>query len=140
MEVVTLKKQRVCEICGSQFEIIDKGWTRKYCYNCAPHEDENCSHAQAVTIKRRAIKNMLIAYKGGKCERCGYNKSARALEFHHLNPEEKDFGISKVLTRSIQSLKDEADKCILLCSNCHAEIHDELYAQGYNQFDPDIQQ
>ena len=81
---------------------------------------------------------MLIAYKGGKCERCGYDKSSRALEFHHLNPSEKDFGISKVLTRSIQSLKEEADKCILLCSNCHAEIHDELFNQGYSQFDPDI--
>ena len=83
---------------------------------------------------------MLIAYKGGKCERCGYDKSSRALEFHHLNPSEKDFGISKVLTRSIQSLKEEADKCVLLCSNCHAEIHDELFNQGYSQFDPDIQQ
>ena len=72
---------------------------------------------------------MLIAYKGGKCERCGYDKSSRALEFHHLNPSEKDFGISKVLTRSIQSLKEEVDKCILLCSNCHAEIHDELNLQ-----------
>ena len=81
---------------------------------------------------------MLIAYKGGKCERCGYDKSSRALEFHHLNPSEKDFGISKVLTRSIQSLKEEADKCILLCSKCHAEIHDELFNQGYSQFDPDI--
>lgn len=81
---------------------------------------------------------MLIAYKGGKCERCGYDKSSRALEFHHLNPSEKDFGISKVLTRSIQSLKEEADKCVLLCSNCHAEIHDELFNQGYSQFDPDI--
>ena len=81
---------------------------------------------------------MLIAYKGGKCERCGYDKSSRALEFHHLNPSEKDFGISKVLTRSIQSLKEEVDKCILLCSNCHAEIHDELFNQGYSQFDPDI--
>ncbi len=81
---------------------------------------------------------MLIAYKGGKCERCGYDKSSRALEFHHLNPSEKDFGISKVLTRSIQSLKEEADKCVLLCSNCHAEVHDELFNQGYSQFDPDI--
>ena len=39
---------------------MDNGWTRKYCYDCSPHEDENCSHSQAVTIKRRAIKNMLI--------------------------------------------------------------------------------
>ena len=117
---------------------MENGWTRKYCYNCAPHEDKNCSHSESITIKRRAIKKMLIDYKGGKCERCGYNKCMRALEFHHTNPEEKDFGLSRCLTRSIMALKQEADKCILLCSNCHAEIHQELFEQGYNQFNSDI--
>lgn len=62
----------------------------------------------------------------------------RALEFHHLNPEEKDFGISRTLTRSMDSLRQEVNKCILVCSNCHAEIHDELFNQGYSQFNPDI--
>ena len=102
---------------------MDLGWTRKYCYDCAPHEDENMSHAQAVTIKRRAIKKMLIERAGGKCQRCGYNKCMRALEFHHKNPLEKDFGISKILTKNIEVLKQEVDKCDLLCSNCHAEVH-----------------
>lgn len=81
---------------------------------------------------------MLIEYKGGKCERCGYNKSMRALEFHHLDPSEKDFGISKQINRNINDLKKEVDKCILLCSNCHAEIHEELYNEGFSQFNPDI--
>ena len=129
---------KTCEICGQNFEIMDNGWTRKYCYECSPHEDENMSHAQAVTIKRRAIKKMLIEYKGGKCQRCGYDKCMRALEFHHLNPEEKDFHLSKNLSKSIASLKSEADKCILLCSNCHAEEHQRLYEEGYRQFNPDI--
>ena len=62
----------------------------------------------------------------------------RALEFHHSNPEEKDFGISRTLTRSMDSLRKEVDKCILVCSNCHAEIHDELFNQGFSQFDSDI--
>ena len=123
---------RKCEICGNDFEIINGGWTRKYCYQCAPHEDENCSHAQAVTIKRRAIKKALIEYKGSKCERCGYNKCLRALEFHHLDPNEKDFGISRCLTKSMAELKKEVDKCQLLCSNCHAEVHQELYEQGFD--------
>lgn len=105
---------------------MDNGWTRKYCYECAPHEDENMSHAQAVTIKRRVIKKALIEYKGSKCERCGYNKCIRALEFHHINPNEKDFGISKCITKSMSTLKQEVDKCILVCSNCHAEIHEEI--------------
>ena len=117
---------------------MDLGWTRKYCYNCSPHEDEKCSHSQAVTIKRRAIKNALIKYGGGKCQKCGYNACQRALEFHHLDPTQKDFGISKTLTKSISDLKSEVDKCILLCSNCHAEEHQRLYEQGYSQFNPDI--
>lgn len=117
---------------------MDNGWTCKYCYECSPHEDENMSHAQAITIKRRAIKKMLIEYKGGKCEHCGYDKCMRALEFHHLNPNEKDFGLSRCLSKNISSLKKEVDKCILLCSNCHAEEHERLYEQGYRQFNPDI--
>lgn len=47
----------------------------------------------------------------------------RALEFHHLDPTQKDFGISKTLTKSFKALTEETDKCILLCSNCHAEEH-----------------
>ena len=117
--------QRKCDICGKDFYIQDKGYSRKYCYECSPHENENCSHAQAVTIKRRAIKKALVLYKGGKCEICGYNKCMRALEFHHLNPNEKDFTLSRYLTREFSDLKKEVDKCILVCSNCHAEIHDK---------------
>lgn len=117
---------------------MNGGWTRKYCYECVPHIGKQFSKADSVTIKRRAIKKMLVERAGGKCVRCGYNKCIRALEFHHQNPNEKDFGISKCLTMSMSDLKAEADKCILLCSNCHAEIHQELYEQGYSQFNPDI--
>lgn len=117
---------------------MDLGWTRKYCYECSPHEDENCSHSQAITIKRRAIKKALISRRGGKCEKCGYNKCMRALEFHHLDPMEKDFGISRTLTKPMATLIAETDKCILLCSNCHAEEHQRLFDLGYSQFNPDI--
>lgn len=62
----------------------------------------------------------------------------RALEFHHLDPMEKDFGISRTLTKSMATLIAETDKCILLCSNCHAEEHQKLFDLGYSQFNPDI--
>ena len=75
---------------------------------------------------------------GGKCQKCGYAKSMRALEFHHLDPNSKDFGISKHINRDIISLRKEVSKCILLCSNCHAEEHDRLYLEGFSQFNPDI--
>lgn len=67
-----------------------------------------------------------IQYKGGCCISCGYNKYYGALEFHHVNPEDKDFDWRKLRLRSWNSITEELDKCVLLCSNCHKEIHNEL--------------
>jgi 5-methylcytosine-specific restriction endonuclease McrA len=78
---------------------------------------------EAVQRRREKIKQMAVEYKGGKCEKCGYNKYIGALEFHHINGE-KDFGIgAKGYTRSWEKVKEELDKCELLCSNCHKEEH-----------------
>lgn len=74
--------------------------------------------------RRERIKELLVEHKGGKCEICGYDKCISALEFHHLNPDEKDFGIgAKGYTRSVEKNKEEVNKCILVCANCHREIH-----------------
>lgn len=81
---------------------------------------------QAVNWKRRCNKLRLIEYKGGKCEICGYNKCIEALEFHHKNPNDKEFGISNGNTVSFEKMKVEADKCMLVCSNCHREIHAKI--------------
>lgn len=79
---------------------------------------------QAVAKRRKKIKAMAVAYKGGKCMLCGYDKCADALDFHHLNPSQKEFGLGVGgLTRSWSRVKKEADKCILICANCHREIH-----------------
>lgn len=78
---------------------------------------------QAVIKRRKKLKKLAVEYKGSKCIKCGYDKCIEALEFHHINPNEKSFGISsKGLTRSWEILKIELDKCILVCSNCHREI------------------
>lgn len=80
--------------------------------------------SEAVQKRRDKIKLMAVEYKGGKCEICGYDKCVDALEFHHLNPEEKDFGISaNGYTRSFDEVKHELDKCIMVCANCHRELH-----------------
>lgn len=80
---------------------------------------------EAVSKRRKLIKEKLIKYKGGKCEKCGYCKNIHALEFHHINPNGKEFTISSK-NISLKKLKKEVDKCILLCSNCHREMHDEI--------------
>jgi hypothetical protein len=82
---------------------------------------------EAVKKRRKKIRQMAIAHKGGKCQICGYNRCLEALEFHHLENEKKDFGISdKGYTRNWSRIKGEIDKCLLLCSNCHREIHSGL--------------
>ena len=83
--------------------------------------------SEAVQKRREKTKELLVEYKGGKCEICGYDKCVEALEFHHINPDEKDFGIGqKGYTRSFERNKAEVDKCILVCANCHREIHNGL--------------
>jgi transposase len=67
-------------------------------------------------------KKKLVEYKGGKCQICGYNKCEQALDFHHIDASQKDFDISSN-SFSFDKMKKEADKCALLCANCHREIH-----------------
>lgn len=82
-----------------------------------------------VNRRRRKVKQMAVEYKGGACIKCGYNRCIGALEFHHIDPTQKDFAISKSgNTRAWELVKLELDKCILVCSNCHKEIHEELWA------------
>jgi hypothetical protein len=67
---------------------------------------------------------MSVAYKGNKCQCCGYDRCLDALDFHHFDFTQKDFGISaKGYTRSWDKIKEELDKCVLVCANCHREIH-----------------
>ena len=81
---------------------------------------------KAVTARRKKLKKMAIEYKGGKCIFCGYDKCNDALDFHHLDLKEKEFGLSvRGLTRSWEKIKEELDKCILVCANCHRELHAE---------------
>jgi len=78
---------------------------------------------EAVAKRRRKIKMLSIEYKGGRCQVCGYSKYPGALDLHHVNPSEKEFGIGhKGYTRSWEKVQKELDKCILVCANCHREI------------------
>lgn len=108
--------EKICPICGKKYKT--KANNRIYCYDCSPSQDSG-------KARQKAIKHQLILYKGGKCERCGYDKCEGALQFHHLDPTQKDFGIAEigVTLDNIDKLYEEVDKCLLLCANCHAEEH-----------------
>ena len=68
-------------------------------------------------------KLALVQEYGGKCIICGYNKEPRILNFHHKDPKTKSFGLAKKCSSNLSVLRAEAKKCILLCPNCHAELH-----------------
>ena len=90
------------------------------------------------TIDRgRKLKSDCVEYKGGKCQKCGYNECPAALDFHHRNPEEKDFAICKKSgCRKINDrIKKELDKCDLLCANCHRKEHFEKASEKWFEQD-----
>ena len=79
--------------------------------------------AERVSEQRRRIKRGLIERAGGRCVLCGYDRCAAALQFHHLDPDQKAFHLSRQgVTRSWSRALAEAEKCALLCANCHAEV------------------
>lgn len=83
-------------------------------------------NGQTVQAWRQKVKARAIESMGGGCAVCCYNRCSRALTFHHLDPSQKDFGISGEHGRSWDRTVVELRKCVLLCHNCHSEVHEGL--------------
>lgn len=116
---------KTCQICGSEFETVQYGAARKYCFTCSPSYKDG-SRSSIITNLRHSFKNQLIKEKGGQCELCGYNKCSATLEFHHIDPKEKEFNIALYCSSNninIEKAREELKKCRLVCANCHREIH-----------------
>lgn len=86
----------------------------------------------AANKTRRKTKKEMVELLGGKCSLCGYKKCMAALAFHHLDPTQKEFAVSKYRKRSL--LLEEVKKCILVCSNCHVEIHAQETERKFSPF------
>ena len=86
-------------------------------YRCA-----RCN-TEAVSDRRRRVKEIRVAEAGGCCANCGFDAYVGALQFHHRDPSTKAFEVSRQgITRSLDKLRREARKCVLLCANCHAMV------------------
>jgi hypothetical protein len=83
---------------------------------------KNCHNKQTIERGKRN-KQSYLDYKGGKCEKCGYNLCTEAMEFHHKNPSEKDPTFKSMRYWGLEKAKIELDKCLLLCCRCHREKH-----------------
>jgi DNA-binding transcriptional ArsR family regulator len=102
-----------CEHHGmTEFILEGRGYFR--CKKC---------RKERVSAWRRRVKQRLVEEAGGSCALCGYDRCVAALHFHHLDPSKKLFALSREgVTRSFAEAQAEARKCLLLCSNCHAEV------------------
>ncbi len=145
-----------CRKCKGHFKVkafIDGQWknlqSRKYCLECSPwgqhntrkleeedrldpetdHEKKKTKFWRWQRKARVERKLKLVDLLGGKCRICGYaSRVPGAYHFHHVNPEDKLFGVGKngILKKWETTLK-EVVKCVLLCATCHAEVHFGLH-------------
>lgn len=79
--------------------------------------------ASRTTNAQQSLKQRMVDYAGGCCTICGYNGYIGALEFHHIKPSTKSFEINSRTKKTWEAILAEIEKCILLCSNCHKEVH-----------------
>jgi len=115
-------EKRFCRECDRE---VSQGNTSGFCYVCwrKRNPGSGITPAQSVINWRQRKKEELVRLFGGECVICGYNRSNWALEFHHRDPSQKDFSISGKNIVSMNAYIEEAKKCVLVCSNCHKEIH-----------------
>jgi hypothetical protein len=125
--IVKCKLEKVkntnCEVC----EALLTGNQRNFCSVKCKVKTTNHKHQVYTAQQARGLerKKQLIEIAGGECCDCGYKKNISALEFHHLDPEKKSFGIDlrKCSCAKWDRLVEEVKKCVLICANCHRERH-----------------
>lgn len=114
----------ICPYCKSQFEINpfgSGGKNRIYCYKCLP---EGLNRPDRNRIKNLLDYSLMALDKIERgCDICGYNKNAAALEWHHPNQDKENNPGDLLRSGKIKEYKTEIAKCILVCANCHREIH-----------------
>ncbi len=115
-EEITLQ----CLYCEKEFQFLRTGTAvRTACPECIPDDK-----GHDAALRRRLVKQKAVKYKGGRCEKCGVVYPYYIYDFHHINPMEKEFAIgTKDSPIKWDKVKSEIDKCLLVCSNCHREIH-----------------
>jgi hypothetical protein len=145
-EIEILKSRKRCVECNLKFRARavkpQKMNVKTHCSKCgvekthdntfSPREGmwspqcRECLHKKGRRSQEK-LKQECVDYKGGQCNICGYKKCLSALDFHHVDPNEKDFTVArKKLNINNEKMRAELDKCVLLCANCHREEHSRL--------------
>ena len=106
--------------------VCDTSLKGRQTHFCSPTCKNRYHQSYDAQKRRRIIRKIeLVKTTGGRCTVCGYNKNLAALTFHHTDQDEKDFKLDmrSMSNRSLEAVLVELEKCILICQNCHAELH-----------------
>jgi len=109
-----------CQYCDKEFDYYrETSSIRKACYDCIPD-----GQGHDASLIRRLLKKKIVDSKGNKCCICNKSYPYGVYDLHHLDPNEKDFNFGdKTSTVKVETVMKEAEKCILVCANCHRMIH-----------------
>jgi hypothetical protein len=112
-----------CIHCGGKLNGRQTKYCSRKCKNTFNNHNYQSYQSQQLRGRKRKLK--LIELKGAACSNCGYSKNYSALEFHHINPNIKEFQLDlrSLSNRKWEIILKEVEKCILICSNCHSELH-----------------
>lgn len=104
-----------------------------WCKRC--HSELRKGNGRYQAKAKQYARELMLYYinlLGGKCAKCGYSKTQCALEFHHVNPDEKEFTLSKLIKSNNDLLvRFELNKCVLLCRNCHSEFESSIWSAEF---------
>lgn len=125
-ERVKLPNGKKCEFCGRDLFGRQEKFCSKECKEKAYSKSGyHTRYARKQDSTGAELKVKYIKLLGGCCSRCGYKKNLASLVFHHLNPAEKKFNIGSrtIVRKAKKDVEEEISKCIVLCQNCHNEVH-----------------
>jgi hypothetical protein len=115
---------RMCKKCGGP---VDVGYVCKKCRNAASlawyydNKEKSNSRSRATRPRRIENKATIVGERGGSCELCGYGRHLCSLDFHHVTS--KSFCLYQANMYNVDRARIESLKCVLLCANCHREVH-----------------
>lgn len=132
-----------CLYCGNELSKKQYKYCSKLCKTKSYQKKKRFEYKEKTGMSLQSAKGVerklsLIEEFGGGCSVCGYNKNLSALEFHHLENKKFQLDARRLSNNSLKTIREEVVKCILLCSNCHQELHNphlEIYKLKYGELE-----
>lgn len=119
---------KTCSACNQELS-VEHFYSNGYQPNGKKKYKSKCKDCQSLQDGHRKEAIILNVFGAYFCKLCGYDKCKKALEFHHLDASKKEYRIANLNTYKEDTIIKEINKCIIVCANCHREIHDGMHPE-----------